>query len=172
MVNNFNKILLLKGFNNYFNRIIKKFNKVEDYKYDSVDYNYIDKSINFNPSDGVNAELILNIEEDLSRSDYLLVLFNDEIISRWFIMEVDRIRNGQYKITLRRDVIAENFDTLYGAPIFVEKSIIRNKYDPFIFNKENMGYNQIKKNEEYLKDTSRVPWIVAYLSRHYSKQPG
>ena len=43
MVNNFNKILLLKGFNNYFNRIIKKFNKVEDYKYDSVDYNYIDK---------------------------------------------------------------------------------------------------------------------------------
>ena len=63
MVNNFNKILLLNGFNNYFNRIIKKFNKVEDYKYDSVDYNYIDKSINFNPSDGVNAELILNIEE-------------------------------------------------------------------------------------------------------------
>ena len=172
MVNNFNKILLLKGFNNYFNRIIKKFNKVEDYKYDSVDYNYIDKSINFNPSDGVNAELILNIEEDLSRSDYLLVLFNDEIISRWFIMEVDRIRNGQYKITLRRDVIAENFDTLYGAPIFVEKSIIRNKYDPFIFNKENMGYNQIKKNEEYLKDKSRVPWIVGYISRDYLKQAG
>lgn len=169
MEKNFNRLLLLKGFNNYFNRIIKKYSTTSDYIDNSSDYHYVE-NVNFNPNDGVQAGVILNIQEDLSKSDYLLVLSGEDIVSRWYIMEVERLRKGQYRITLKRDVIAENLENLRTAPLFVEKSIIRDKADPFIFNKENMGYNQIKKNEEYLKDKSRVPWIVGYISRDYLKQ--
>lgn len=51
-------ILLLRGFNNYFNRIIKKYSTIEDYKSNSSSYLEL-ANINFNPSDGVATELIL-----------------------------------------------------------------------------------------------------------------
>ena len=45
----------------------------------------------------------------MSESDYLLVIIPDtqEIESRWFILDCDRTRTNQYKVTLKRDVIAD-----------------------------------------------------------------
>lgn len=60
---NFNKekemnILLLRGFNNYFNRIVKKYSTLQDYRDNS--YSYLDLSnINFNPNDGVTTALVI-----------------------------------------------------------------------------------------------------------------
>ena len=51
-------ILLLRGFNNYFNRIVKKYSTLADYKSNS--HSYLDlTNINFNPNDGVSTELII-----------------------------------------------------------------------------------------------------------------
>lgn len=51
-------ILFLKGFNNYFNRIVKKYSTLNDYQNNSSSFlNYT--SINFNPNDGVATELIV-----------------------------------------------------------------------------------------------------------------
>ena len=167
MDHNFNDIVLLRGFNNYFNRKIRKFDKLQDYISSSTAYTRL-YSKNFNPNDGIEASQIFDIREDISKSDYMLVISdNDEIVSRWFIMEVERTRGNQYKVSFKRDVISDNFETLKTAPMFVEKAIITDSKDPFIFNKEDMGYNQIKKNEEYLKDKSGVPWIVGYIARDY-----
>ena len=50
------KILLLRGFNNYFNRIVKKYSTLDDYKENSDSYvEFTD--INFNPNDGVGPQL-------------------------------------------------------------------------------------------------------------------
>lgn len=54
-------ILLLRGFNNYFNRTVKKYSSIADYKSNSA--SYIDLSnINFNPNDGITTELIFGNE--------------------------------------------------------------------------------------------------------------
>jgi hypothetical protein len=51
-------LLLLKGFNNYFNRIVKKYSTLADYKTHSASFLEF-SNINFNPNDGVVTELIL-----------------------------------------------------------------------------------------------------------------
>jgi len=51
-------ILLLRGFNNYFNRIVKKYSTVDDYKANSSSFLEL-SNINFNPNDGVNTDLII-----------------------------------------------------------------------------------------------------------------
>ena len=51
-------ILLLKGFNNYFNRIVKKYSTLADYKDHSAEYLEF-TNINFNPNDGVATTLIV-----------------------------------------------------------------------------------------------------------------
>lgn len=51
-------ILLLRGFNNYFNRIVKKYSTIADYKTHSASFLEF-TGINFNPNDGVATELIL-----------------------------------------------------------------------------------------------------------------
>ena len=51
-------ILLLKGFNNYFNRTVKKYSDLQDYRDNSN--SYLDFSgINFNPNDGVSTILVI-----------------------------------------------------------------------------------------------------------------
>ena len=61
-------VLILKGYNNYFNRIVKKLSSATEYKNAVAGgtigtvtvNNYIDlQDINFNPNDGVTTELIV-----------------------------------------------------------------------------------------------------------------
>ena len=69
----------------------------------------------------------------------------DTIISRWFILESERTRDGQYRIALKRDVLAEHFDNIMTAPCFVEKGFVNDVNSPFLYNSESMTYNQIKQ---------------------------
>lgn len=51
-------LLVLKGYNNYFNRIVKKLDSTAAYK--NAVTTYLDLSnMNFNPNDGVTTQLIL-----------------------------------------------------------------------------------------------------------------
>lgn len=165
-------ILVLKKFNNYFNRIIKKYDDLQDYNDASEDAEYLE-NINFNPNDGVRTELILGKGqvndffdfENNSDPDYLLCYDKDlNILSRWFILECERTRNSQYKLTLKRDTIADNLNTLITCPAYIKKGICPDD-SPLILNDEGINVNQIKKAQETLVDSSGSAWIVGYMPK-------
>lgn len=151
-------------YNNYYNRIVKYEKTIDDYM------KYVIAAIfnaNFKPGDNVTTQFIFNYDSALQDSggDYVLVTSADESeISRWFIIESVRLLNGQYKLTLRRDLIVDNLNILLDAPCFIEKATLDNN-NPLIFNKENMSYNQIKKSEVLLKDAAGCGWIIGYAAK-------
>lgn len=153
-------IYLLK-YNNYYNRIVKKEDTLgayltQDYLLDTFE------NINFVPADGVDTTLV--IKHVGPNPDYLIVADGNDIESRWFVVESDIIRGGQYKLTLHRDVIVDSYNLVVNAPCFIEKATL-SKNDPFIFNKENMSVNQIKTSETPLKDETGCAWVVGYIPK-------
>lgn len=166
MATNFNTLVFLKGFDNYFNRIIKRLETLAAYEQEAKDY-IIRTNRNFNPNDGVNTEHIENSQgEDLKDCDYMLVLDEDDnIVSRWFIMECQRTRNGQYKLTLKRDVLADNLEALKSSPAYIERGVITDVANNLIYNSEHMAVNQIKTKEILLTDDTKCPWLVGYIKK-------
>lgn len=178
-------ILFLRGFNNYFNRVIKKYSTLADYQSNSTAYvNF--ESINFNPNDGIVTELVLGNEsqkennlpldwENIGTPDYCVCYemagSTPAIKSRWYVLESERLRSGQYRLALKRDVIAEHFDTIMNAPCFVEKGYISDNSDPLLFNNEDITFNQIKENEILLKDNTKCGWIIGYVSQDKTRYP-
>ena len=163
--------LLLLHYNNYFNRIIKKENTIAAYKAADADYKEA-SNINFNPGDGVNTSLVLGLGQNGSlfvgdEFDYLVayeVVNNATVIdSRWFIVEQDRKRGGQYELTLKRDVLADNYNDVVNSPIFLEKGFIDDVNDPLLYNSESMNVNQIKQLEVPLMDETKCGWVVGYI---------
>ena len=163
--------LLLLHYNNYFNRIVKKENTIADYKAADADYKEV-SNINFNPGDGVNTSLVLGLGQngslfDGEEFDYLVayeVVDNANVInSRWFIIEQDRERAGQFELTLKRDVLADNYADVVNSPIFLEKGFINDSNDPLLYNSESMNLNQIKQLEIPLKDETESGWVVGYI---------
>ena len=159
--------IYIYNYNNYYNRQVKKESNVAAYG-DPV---YYQSSINFNPNDGVNTTVTVGMVSSPydGSGDYLLYTEDDatgvEIVSRWFIIDATRIRKGQYEVTLRRDVIADNYEKVLTAPVFIEKATVGDN-DPAIYNSENMTFNQILSNLETLKDASGCPWLVGYAPSH------
>lgn len=153
-------------FNNYFNRKIMRRTSWAEYVADSA-ASEIYSFINFNPNDDVSAELILNFLPEDIQPDYLVV-FDDEDtyaenpISRWFILDAIRTVQGQYKMRLRRDVIADNYDGVIDADCFIQKATLSDD-DPLVVNDEGVSLNQIKKEEILLKDKTESAWIVGYI---------
>ena len=153
-------IYLLK-YNNYYNRIVKKEDTLgayltQDYLLDSFE------NVNFVPADGVDTTLV--VKHVGPNPDYLIVADGNDIESRWFVVESDIIRGGQYKLTLHRDVIVDSYDLVVNAPCFIEKATLSNN-DPFIFNGEDMTFNQIKQSETLLKDETQSAWVVGYIPK-------
>ena len=163
--------LLLLHYNNYFNRIIKKENTIAAYKAADADYKEA-LNINFNPGDGVNTSLVLGLGQNGSlfvgdEFDYLVayeLVNNSPVIdSRSFIVEQDRKRAGQYELTLKRDVLADNYNDIVNSPIFLEKGFIDDVNDPLLYNSESMNVNQIKQLEVPLMDETKCGWVVGYI---------
>lgn len=156
--------LIVLQYNNYLNRIIKHEDEIADY-YDKAANSFIVNDYDFNPNDGVDTTAILGGEfYDYENSDYLIVIDQGEIASRWFIIDARRTRRGQYSLTLHRDVCTDSLEDVINAPCFIEKAIpaLNSK---FVFNSENMTYNQIKQKEILLKDKTNIPWMVFYLKQ-------
>ena len=159
--------LYIYSYNNYYNRIVKKAGDlIGDYE-DFLHYGPVQGVYGFTPGDGVNTQQVIGSNSMMydGKGDYLIAHDPDtnEIDSRWFIISVDRTRNGQWILTLHRDLIADYYDIIVDSPMFVEKATL-NADNPLIFNSENMSVNQIKKAETLLKDDSRCPWLVGYYS--------
>lgn len=163
------RIHILK-YNTYFDRIYKKEENITAYD----NYLLYDKAnnpgifnVDFKPNDGVSATQIINWTGD--EPNYIVVtdiVQTENIVSRWFVMECTRIRGGQYQLTLRRDVVADNIDAISSSTAYIEKAIISDN-NPLIYNQEEITTNQIKTNEIPLKDESGCAWIVGYIDRKY-----
>ena len=153
-------IYLLK-YNNYYNRIVKKEDTLGAYL---TQDRLLDtfENVNFVPADGVDTTLV--VKHEGINPDYLIVADGNDIESRWFVVESDIIRGGQYRLTLHRDVIVDSYDLVINAPCFIEKATLSNN-DPFIFNGENMTFNQIKQAETPLKDETGCAWVVGYIPK-------
>ena len=165
--NNLNTLIFLKNFNNYFNRKVKYHRTLADY---INNYTYQDlNNINFNPNDGVSAEQIINWSPNWT-PDYMLLLDDkSDIVSRWFVMESKRERTGQYRMKLRRDVIADNYQTVITSPCYIEKATVSDS-NPLIYNSEGTVFNQIKRSEYLLKDYTHSAWLVGYTARNYNEK--
>ena len=157
-------------YNNYYNRIVKKEDTLEGYLQYLVG-EPVQGVINWNPGNGVDTQQILN-SWNYPTPDYMLAVTEDgEIDSRWFVIDADYQRNSQYRLSLHRDVIVDNYDAVLNSTAFIEKGYLPNN-NPLIFNNENMGFNQIKQSETLLSNNLKTPWIVLYLSRYHTDDQG
>ena len=160
----------LERFNNYFNRKLIRYDFLTEYQakakddFIPVDANGAMTPFDFNPNDNITTEIIVNdVPFD---PDYFLLLDADEnIVSRWFVLEQKRNRKGQWLYFLRRDVLADSYNKVVDAPLYVERGIINNLNSPLLLNNEDLRVNQIKKEEILLKDQSESPWLVMYLKK-------
>lgn len=151
--------IALLSFNNYFNRKYKKYANLSEYEPYILE---IKTGVNFNPNDGVTTSLVVNTTTE---PNYLIVTkgTSNVIDSRWFVIEQRRNRQGQYTLTLRRDVVADCIQDPSKVTVFADRGYVPNT-SAFIFNSEGNSYNQIKKKESILKDGSASPWLVGYLA--------
>lgn len=149
------------AYNNYYNRQLKKFNQLSDYSSFLISTE-INKNIDIN--DGVNTIITAGTSIQTDNINYCIVYDHDtsNILSRWFIIESKKTRQGQYKLQLHRDVLADYYDNIITAPAFIEKAMLEIG-DNAIFNKENMTFNQIKSSEYLLKENLGYGWIVGYM---------
>lgn len=154
-------------YNNYNNRRLKRENTLSGYNSYLV---YTEVNPNFNPGDGISTEITVGRDQNAFASEADYVIYSKtgtEITSRWFVMESHFNRSGQYILNLYRDVVADFYDSILNADTFIEKATVLDS-SPFIYNKENISVNQIKKSETKIKDESGCPWIVGYLDRKYA----
>ena len=160
----------LERFNNYFNRKLIRKEALEDYEDASENYFIPMDSkpqplpFDFNPNDNITTEIICN-DVPFDPDYFLLFDEEEEIISRWFILEQKRNRQGQWVYYLRRDVLADSYNELEDAPMYVEKGIISDVSSPLLMNNEGLVVNRIKKEEILLKDKTECAWLVLYLKK-------
>lgn len=125
-------------------------------------------NFNFIENDGVDAEIVVNGPD--ARANYATAVYGGGAsISRWFVTAKVRTTNyaaNQYRLHLRRDLLADYFNTWSATPAFVRKGWINDPYSPFLFNKEDMTFNAIKRREVLLPDETGIQWIVGYIARN------
>lgn len=85
-----------------------------------------------------------------------------EILYRWFVIEADRTRKNQYNLTLRRDLVSDDYQSLLTCVANIDRCEVSND-NPLIYNKEPFTYNQIKDKEIPIYDRTKCPWIVGYV---------
>ena len=168
---------LIGTYNNYFNRILRGPEEL-----DAIEAAMTAaatsplpltlENMNFNPGDGVDTKLILGKGTfeynnwDQIAPDYLVVYGSDDaILSRWFILDMNRTRGGQYEISLRRDILADYYDSVIDAPCYIEKGFINDTNNPLICNTEGSALNEIKQKEQLIKDDTKCAWLVGYVKK-------
>lgn len=160
--------LHLLHYNNYYNRLVKKEDTLEAYLQYRIG-NAI-SGINFIPNDFVNTTQIVNWDKE--NPDYLIVTDeNNNIKSRWFIVSTKRLRANQLQLDLHRDLIVDFYDSILNSDCFIEKATLEDS-SPFIYNSEDMTFNQIKSGEQELKDETGCAWIVGYMTSKTETEDG
>lgn len=159
--------IYLLSYNNYYNRQVKKLPTVADYE------DYILSEVlncNFEFSDGIRSQLIVNSSYAEVQPDYMLVVernadgTDSEKFSRWFIIDSELIRGNQYSFNVKRDICTDFYDLLMNSTYFIQRGYLPNTND-LIFNNEEQSYSRIKQSQKLLRDETFGPWIVGYTPR-------
>lgn len=169
-------IYILSGYQNYFNRQIKPPKElVAAYPQNLVSYydtGDVNQVVNFNPSDGVITHHVVGRPEnpyDGSGDYFLWTEDGVNVTYRWFIIESTRTRQGQYNLTLKRDVIADNYNEVLNSDCFIQKATVDDD-STLIYNQEPITTNQIKTKETPLIDESKMAWLVGFVNRETAAQ--
>ena len=182
MSSNPQTVYLFKNLNNYFNRKlvlngIRTIDEIETNKKLVA----IKDNINVSIGNGLSATLPISFREDemiqynnalingdpSAFPDYAIIkmqIGNKITISRWFIIDSNKLSFGNFSLTLQRDVVADYYEEIRDSMFFLEKGFVEAN-DPLIFNSEEQSFNQIKKSEILIKDNSKCGWIVGYLAK-------
>ena len=160
--------LYIYSYNNYYNRIVKRAgNTINDYV-EFLHYGPVTGVYGFTPGDGINTKQILGTSVQMydGKGDYLIAHDpeTNEIDSRWFIIDVNRTRGGQWELTLHRDLVVDYYQEILNSTAFIEKTTLPYA-SPLIFNEEDFTVNQIKTKETLLKDNSNCAWLVGYYDK-------
>ena len=156
----------LLSYNTYYNRLLKRRGTLAGYQ-DYIlppmpgDANPI-MTASFNPRDGVYTSYVVNWRG--TAPDYVLITESGDaqILTRWYVTDAIRERQGQYTLRLYRDLLADYLDEISSATVYVEKGTL-DASDPFIFNREAMTLNQIRKSSTPISDSTGTPWVVGYI---------
>lgn len=145
-------IYILERYSNYFNRQISA-TPIGGNFHDDVPFEYEIEGfydVNFDPHDGVETSIVLNRTTEFT-PDYLVVCDTYDTVEQcWFVLDSIYIRENQYRLKLRRDVVNDNLDALLKESVaFVEKGYIADPENPLMYNSENMTFNFIKMREEF-----------------------
>lgn len=149
-------------YNNYYNRLVKREDTIEDYIAlgSDVVLGAIER-VNFNPNDGINTRQVINWKG--AEPDYLIVVDEyGEIVSRWYVMDSTRTTMGQYGLIIHRDVLADFRTEVLDSTAYIKKAMLPID-NMLIYNSEGMSFNQIKTREDLLYDKTGTPWIVGYV---------
>lgn len=152
-------------YNNSYNQTFRRENSLADY----LPYQ-VGQTIGtylWNENDGVSASVTLNYEPTVPHNepDYCVVTDEDGIIlSRWFVVEMKRTRQGQYFVSLDRDVVADSAEILPLLKVKARRGLLP-QTSSLILQKEDINVNQIKVKETPIKDNTGLPWIVGYVSQ-------
>ena len=159
------KTIVLLQYNNYFNRVVKgqEYLSLTDYERDGAQIvGQITNMVLWNPNDGVTTEITSPLEL-YAIPDYLLVIEDGQVVQKWFVIEARRLQKTQYRLSLRRDQLAENwYPVMYNPDSYIERGWC-DVSDPAIYNQEPMTFNQIKSGQVLLYDNTCCNWIVGYL---------
>lgn len=168
-------LYVLNNFNNYFNRKVIVLSTLQEYIEKVGENNYFRvPNTNFNPNDGVTTSHIIGsanhpFDKEWQPDYALLVDWPDggqpRIVSRWYVVDAPRAMGNQYAVALKRDSAVDKIENLKNALCYMKKGYISDN-DPMIVNNEGIQFNQKKTKELFLKDKSKVPWIVCYLARN------
>lgn len=137
-------------------------------------------NINFIANDGIRTEQIVNYPQTMplycdgtAAPSYAIITedYNSNyIVSRWWVIGSQILRNGQARLSLLRDVLADYDDVIKKKPMFIKKGWVNSVNDPAVLNSEDMTFSQIKKQELPIKDKSNSAWYVGYLSKNFTSK--
>lgn len=121
---------------------------------------------NFNFNDGITTTQIVGTATCpyKEESDYLILEDNYNNLSYWFILESVYEREGQYRLTLRKD-----FGPDYSkCDVLVKRGYV-DRTSNLIFNPEGLTFNKILKERHEITDNTHSPWYVAYVSKDFAR---
>lgn len=122
-------------------------------------------NFSFKYNDNINTEQIVNVKPN---GNYILLCKDDDTIeSRWYIVNIKKHRTNQYSLVLKRDVLADYYDSFKNIPMMINRGTPLSTTDINIFNPENISFNKIKSDEYEIKDETQCPWIVGYIPRNF-----
>lgn len=151
-------------YNNYFNRFMKREANLDGYLAEA-ELHHVVAATNFNENDGVSAVHVVNFSGPVApfEGDYAILEEDGQIISRWFVLENQWTRKGQYRLTLRRDLVVDYFSDFADSAFYIRHGYPDGIDDPAIWNTDPVSFNEIRKGVRLLRDPTRTSWAVLYV---------